>query len=144
LFVPYILNMLAEALARKGDARAAADLLHEALVEDQNRGIHLFSAETHRLLAEIMWDLGDRKAARDSFERALGIARNQAARSLELRTAASIVKTARDADETRRAGKRLATILRTMREGHHTVDYREALHLTGHASEPALSSGQQG
>jgi tetratricopeptide (TPR) repeat protein len=143
LFVPYILNMLAEALARKGDARAAADLLHEALVEAQNRGIHLFSAETHRLLAKIMWNLGDQKAARDSFERALGLARNQAARSLELRTAASIVKTARDAGETRRAWERLARILGTMREGHDTVDYREALHLIGHASESALSSGQQ-
>ena len=90
-----------------------------------------------------MWDLGDRKAARDSFERALGIARNQGARSLELRTAASIVKSARDADETRRAGERLATILGTVQEGHDAVDYREALRLTGHASEPALSSGQQ-
>jgi class 3 adenylate cyclase/tetratricopeptide (TPR) repeat protein len=143
LFVPYILNMLAEALARKGDARAAADLLHEALVEEQNRGIHLFSAETHRLLAKIMWDLGDQKAAREGFERALGLARNQAARSLELRTTASIVKTAPDAGETRRARERLEAILDSMREGHNTLDYREALRLTGHTSEPALSSGQQ-
>ena len=122
--------MLAESLAGQDDKEGAVELLREALNTERQREINFFSAETHRLLGELMWALGKKNAAMTNFDKALNIARTQKARSLELRTATSLVRIIDDDDNARQAQERLRTIVGTFKEGHDTDDYREAMQFT--------------
>ena len=94
LIRPYYLARLAEALARSGCFPDALDTVAEALATVERTGERWYEAELHRLQAELRWQQGD--AATGEVEaglcRALTLAREQQARALELRAAATLAR----------------------------------------------------
>jgi predicted ATPase len=123
----YYLGLLAEALARAGRSEEGLSELDEALALVERTGERLYEAELHRLRGELLlqWHgLQGRDEVEGSFRRALQMARQQSARSLELRAALSLA---------RLSGERqgLAELCRSFSEGLDTPDLREARALLG-------------
>jgi predicted ATPase len=92
---PYQLALLAEALAREGQASDGLSALDEALALSTSSGERFLEAELHRLRGEslLMRAEGDSSlwdAAESSFRQALDMARRQSAKSLELRAVVSL------------------------------------------------------
>jgi DNA-binding winged helix-turn-helix (wHTH) protein/predicted ATPase len=85
-FKTYFLGLLAAALGKAGERRAALDVVAEALDTVERSGERFYAAELHRQRGELLLAGGaDLADATRSFETALGIARNQRARALERR-----------------------------------------------------------
>ncbi len=129
LFQPYILGMLAETLARAGEAWRGLELLERASATERERGILFYSAETWRLTGELRWSLGDGERAVACVQEALDIAHRQGAKSLELRAATSLLRMAGDDDRAAFARKRLNGLLESSTTGPDTADHREARQL---------------
>ncbi len=85
---------LAEAEARAGDPGRAGALLDEALATDGRAGCRAFEAELHRARGDILLrrDPADAAAAEDAFLAAIAVAKQQGARSFELRAALSLAR----------------------------------------------------
>lgn len=92
LLRPYYLGLLAETYGQGGQTTEAQRILSEALVTVQQTGERNYEAELHRLQGELrLMGLAERPASAEAaFHRALEAARNQQARSLELRAAVSL------------------------------------------------------
>jgi predicted ATPase len=87
----------------------------------------MWDAYLHRLLGEIeLGANGDADAAQTSFERALGIARAQDARSLELRTAVALARLWSDRGRKSDARALLAPLYGWFSEGLDAPDLRDA------------------
>jgi predicted ATPase len=136
--VPYYLALLAEALALGGAREAALTTLAEARALAHSTGERWYDAELHRLTGVLALQGGAVQAAAASFERALEVAREQRARSLELRTAVSLARLWSGQGERRRARDLLAPIYDAFTEGFDTADLLEARALL---DEPASKSG---
>jgi class 3 adenylate cyclase/tetratricopeptide (TPR) repeat protein len=120
--------------AAVADGFIAAGLFAEArgvverglAVADQT-GQPMWDAYLHRLLGEIeLGANGDADAAQTSFERALGIARAQDARSLELRTAVALARLWSDRGRKSDARALLAPLYGWFSEGLDAPDLRDA------------------
>jgi class 3 adenylate cyclase/predicted ATPase len=85
---------LAEAEARAGDVDRALAILDEALATCDRTGHRAFEAELHRARGETLLkrDPADPAPAEEAFRTAIAVARQQAARSFELRAALSLAK----------------------------------------------------
>jgi predicted ATPase len=85
---------LAEAEARAGDVDRAVAILDEALATCERTGQHTFEAELHRVRGEMLLkrDPANPATAKEAFQTAIAIARQQATRSFELRAALSLAK----------------------------------------------------
>jgi tetratricopeptide (TPR) repeat protein len=109
LWTPH-LGSLALAHARAGQAEAALDLLSEALaaVEDMNERV--FEAELHRIIGDTLLSMLRQGEAEVEFTRALAVARQQQAKSWELRAAMSLAQLWRDQGKERQARELLAPV----------------------------------
>jgi predicted ATPase len=134
---PYVLAILAEAYGRAGQPERALRALDEALAAAHHSAERYFEAEVYRLRGELWWwqarqDLGSGlatlrlKEAEESLQRALAVARRQAAKSLELRVAMSISCIWQT--QGRQADSRLllSEIVAGFSEGFDTADLQEA------------------
>jgi len=85
---------LAEAEARAGDIDRAIAVLDEALATCERIGHRAFEAELHRVRGEILLkrDPSTPAPAEDGFLTALAVAKQQGARSFDLRAALSLAK----------------------------------------------------
>ena len=85
---------LAEAEARAGDLDRAVALLDEALATDERAGCRTFEAELQRARGEILLqrDPANPAPAEDAFLAAIAVAKDQGARSFELRAALPLAK----------------------------------------------------
>ncbi len=123
---PYHLSMLVDACLGAGrteEGLAAADLA----LDECRRGLdRLYEAEILRLRGELLRVLGDEAAAEDCFRRALARAREQSARSFELRAAASLARQLRDAAKSSDALALLAPVYGAFGEGFDTADLIDA------------------
>ena len=92
LGVPYSLGLLSEAYRALGQIDAAQSSVEEALSLIDRNHDRWFESELHRLQGELelQSDSGDRELAADCFARSLRVAREQQARSFELRAALSL------------------------------------------------------
>jgi predicted ATPase len=92
----YFLGILAESVLRRGDVSEACRLLDEAIALADRTGEDLISAELHRLRGEALLRSPNPLATADrafaEFLRALRLASEQQAKSLQLRAASSIVR----------------------------------------------------
>ncbi|MDF3037665.1 MAG: transcriptional activator domain protein [Thermomicrobiales bacterium] len=124
-------RVLLEACAVAGDARAGLAASNRALTMKAS----LWEAEARRQRAEYLAALSaPQEEVEAELARALATAHRQGARSLELRTAASIVRSRQrwgDEPALREARVALQAILADMPEGRGTRDVREAAALLG-------------
>jgi predicted ATPase len=101
-----------------GDATAAVETTNE----------RLFEAEVHRIAGEVALMASDRNAAKteEHFERSLAVARQQQAKSWELRAAMSLARLWRDQGKVSEARELLAPVYGWFTEGFDTRDLKEA------------------
>ena len=124
---PATLAMLAEAQRAVGQLAEAQATVATALAVAVQTGQPFFDADIHRLDGDLLLATGgtaDEAAAR--YHRALAIAREQGARSLELRAATSLAGLWRDQGKRAEARDLLAPVYACFTEGFDTRDLVEA------------------
>src|SRR6516162_9915545 len=126
---PYGLGMLSEALARSGDHDAALAAVMEALAAAAEIGERWWEAELHRLKGLRLLACGGVEAAHAAFRDALRVAREQQAKSLELRAATSLARLWGEQGRRREAHELLAPVYGWFTEGFDTADLKGAAKL---------------
>ena len=120
------LILLAEACGKLGRTTEGMNCLTEAeqIIETADDRHH--AAELHRVRGDLLNAIGDQVAAERSYHRALGVARQQSARTFELRAATSLARLWRDQGKHTEARDFLAPIYGWFTEGFDTPVLREA------------------
>jgi len=128
MMVPLWLPYLSRAYAGIGQLDLAWHSVEEALTMAQATGERWIEAEVHRTAGEIALLLPQPDAAKAQryFERALAVAREQQAKSWELRAAMSIARLWRDQGKRSKARDLLAPVYGWFTEGFDTRDLKEA------------------
>jgi class 3 adenylate cyclase/predicted ATPase len=124
----YFLGLLAEAHAQAGQNAEALHLLSEALSFAESRSERWYEPELRRLRGECLlrergMHAGD---AETCFEEAVRVARAQAAKSWELRSAVSLARFWAEEGERQKGYDLLAPVYGWFTEGFGTADLREA------------------
>jgi predicted ATPase len=132
-WLPLYLPFLAKAYAQLGKSDDALRCVGEAMQAVQTTKETMFEAEVYRMAGEIelMSPGPDAAKAEAYFERALAVARQQQAKSWELRVAMSMAKLWRDQDKRDEARELLAPVYGWFTEGFDTLDLKEAKVLLG-------------
>ncbi len=124
---PYHLALLTEAYLLARDRRKAAATLREAIEQVESARSFFYQAELRRLEGYLHWAFAaDRTAASGCFLRALEIAQQQQAKSLELRTAVSMARLLQDRGECVGGARLLAPVYRSFAGVGETPDLRDA------------------
>ena len=125
---PSTKSVLAEGMVQRGDLAGALDLLDEAIAQVERPGWEerCWHAETLRIKGCLLARKGDPEEAERSYIASLDWARQQQAKSWELRTATSYARLMRDQGQTREARALLAPIYGWFTEGFDTADLKEA------------------
>ena len=128
LFTPMYLSNLAKAYAELGEFNYAWRCIGEAMSTIETTKERWFEAEANRLAGEIALVSPEPDAAKAEayFERALAVARDQEAKSLELRAAMSMARLWRDQGKRDEARNLLAPVYGWFTEGFDTLDLKEA------------------
>jgi predicted ATPase len=143
--VTYFLALVAEAYSANGQVYAAMQTITEALARVEQTGERIWEAELYRLQGELVLQSdvqglpssGRRPLAATPgapmtveaeacFHRAIEIAHQQQARSLELRAALSLARLWQQQDRIAEAQALLAPIYYWFTEGFDTADLQEA------------------
>jgi predicted ATPase len=128
--LPYWLALLAESQARAGQTAEGLGVVEEALAEARTHGLRVWEAELYRLKGDLLaWtaDTGHRVAeAKASYLQALNLARQQQARSLELRATMSLSRLLQQQGKRVEARALLAPIYAWFTEGFDIADLQEA------------------
>ena len=124
---PCFLALLAAAYAQLGDPKAGLAALAEAEMRMGQSGERWPEAEIHRLKGELTLSIeGADAAAEGCFRTAIDIAREQQAKSPELRTATSLARLWAKRGERRKAYDLLAPVYDWFTEGFDTADLKDA------------------
>jgi predicted ATPase len=128
LFAPTHLSCLAVAYAMLGQVDEAQRSIDEAMTAVEKSKETWFEAEVYRLAGEIALKLPEPDAAKAQayFHRALAVARQQHAKSWELRAAISLARLWRDQGNVQQARQLLAPVYGWFTEGFDTRDLKEA------------------
>ena len=130
LWRPYFMTLLAGAYLRIGRFDDGFLAVAEALDVTTKRDTHNYEAETHRIKGELLLQRiaskDDATEALNSLERAVGIARQQGANSLELRATTSLARLLAKQGRRDEARTMLAEIYDWFSEGFDTADLKEA------------------
>jgi predicted ATPase/class 3 adenylate cyclase len=128
VFVPIYLSALARALANSEQFDRAWATITEALDAVQRTGERWAEAEIHRMAGELVLSSPEPglEQAEAHFCRSLTIAREQEARSYELRTAISLARLWRDRGKCGEARDLLAPVYNWFTEGFDTLDLKDA------------------
>jgi len=124
--VPHYLALLAEAYGQAGQAEEGLSALAEALVSVDNTGQRSWEADLYRLKGELLLMQGDDAEAEASFHKAIQVARQQDAKSWELRATMSLSRLWQEQGKREEARQLLAEIYDWFTEGFDTSDLREA------------------
>jgi predicted ATPase len=128
LNLPAHLSYLALAHANIGQPDDAWRYVGEAISTTEATKERWFEAETNRIAGEIALKLPERDTAmaEKHFERALAVARQQRAKSFELRAAMSLARLWRGQGKVQQARKLLAPVYGWFTEGFDTRDLKDA------------------
>ena len=128
MWVPLYLTFLARAHADVGQFDDAWRCIGEVMTTVQTTKERWWEAEVHRTAGEIALKLPEPDAVRAEayFERALTVARQQQAKSWELRAAMSLARLWRDQGKVQQARELLAPVYGWFTEGFDTGDLKEA------------------
>ena len=105
---------------------AALDLLSEALASVMDMDERVFEAELHRTIGDALLSMQRQGEAEVAFTRALAVARQQQAKSWELRAAMSLARLWRDQGKVQQGRELLAPVYGWFTEGFDTRDLKEA------------------
>jgi predicted ATPase len=119
-------EMLAEVYGCAGRMDEALRALEEAFDVSERHGIVFWNAELHRRRGELLLAGGDPATAEACFLEALGCARMQGARSLELRAAVSLARLHARKGQRAAGTALLRPLYESFGEGHDTPDLAEA------------------
>ena len=125
---PFFLGMLSKAFVKTGRFDDGINALTEALVAADEHEDRCWEAETYRLKGELLLTQRNSSVveARQCFERAIEIARNQSAKSFELRATTSLARLLDKQGNCNEARRMLAEIYNWFTEGFETADLIEA------------------
>ena len=125
---PPFLVMLAEAYGTVAQAEKGLPLLVEARTIMDKNGQRYYDAELHRLQGKLFLQQAapDVSQAESCFHQALAIARDQQAKSWELRAATSLARLWQQQDKRQDAYDLLAPVYGWFTEGFDTADLQEA------------------
>ena len=128
LWMPISLSHLARAYAELGQFDDAWRCIGEAMTAMERTKEKWWEAEVHRIAGEIalMSPQPDAAKAEAYFERALSVARQQQAKSWELRAAMSLARLWRDQGKVQQARELFAPVYGWFTEGFDTRDLKEA------------------
>ena len=133
--VPMFLTSLAEVHGKAGRLSEGLEKLNEAARQIEANQEGWTEADMHRVRGELLIGIGDLKAAEQSFDQAIAVARRQSARFWELRAATSLARVWRDQGWRNEARVLLAPIYSWFTEGFDTPDLKEAKALLEQLSE---------
>ena len=124
----YFLSLLAEAYAQVGDPEEGLTALNAACAFADQTGERFYDAELHRLKGQLLLQMSSQyqSEAADAFQNALSIARNQQAKSLELRAATSLACLWQQQGQHEKARNLLAPVYCWFTEGFNTLDLQKA------------------
>ena len=125
---PCFLCLLAEACGGTGRFDDGQSALTEAPAAADEHETHFYEPEMHRLKGELLLKQDDSKAseAQSCFEKAIEIAREQSAKSWELRATTSLARLLAKRGHRDEARAMLAEIYGWFTEGFDTADLKEA------------------
>jgi predicted ATPase len=125
---PWFLALWAEACGKAGQIDEGLRALDEALEGVQNKEEHLYEAEVYRLKGELLRQdmAAHQEEAETCFRQALDTARQQQAKSWELRAAMSLSRLWQRQGKHAEARELLAPIYGWFTEGFDTADLQEA------------------
>jgi len=126
---PYGLAGLAEALAGQGEYTAALAAARDGLESEESTGQRRWGAELHRLEGIALFGLNRLEEAEIAFHEALRVARNQQAKSYELRAATSLARLWGEQGRRAEARELLAPVYGWFTEGFNTADLKDAAKL---------------
>jgi class 3 adenylate cyclase/predicted ATPase len=128
VWVPWYLSYLAKAYAELGQFHDAGRCVNEAMTAMETTKEKWCEADIHRIAGEIalMSSEPDAAKAQAYFEHALAVARQQQAKSWELRAAMSLARLWRDQGKRDEARELLAPVYGWFTEGFDTLDLKEA------------------
>jgi predicted ATPase len=131
VWTPLHLLSLAQAHAQVGQMDDARRSIGEAMTAVETTREKWCEAEIHRVAGEtaLMSSEPDTAKAEAHFERALAVARQQQAKSWELRAAMSLARLWRDQGKVRQAREVLASVYGWFTEGFDTRDLKEPKNL---------------
>jgi predicted ATPase len=121
-----LLTWLAEAGAKMGRIDEGLALLAEALAFVEETDGRFYEAEIRRLRGELHLRQGNEAEAEADFRTATVVARQQSARSLELRATVSLSRLLQQQGKRQEARQMLGDIYRWFTEGFDTADLQEA------------------
>ena len=126
--MPLYLSYLARAYAELGQFDDARRSIEEAMKAVSATKETLCEAEVHRVAGEVALTSHEPDAAKAEmhFERALAVAREQKAKSWELRAAMSMARLWRDQGKRDEARELLAPVYAWFTEGFDTLDLKQA------------------
>ena len=142
LLRPYFLGLLAESYDKAGQPEAGLNALTEALIAMDKTGERFWEAELYRLKGELLLrkpvdggqGMGVESEAVAYFQHAIEVARDQGAKSLELRAAVSLSRFWEKQGKRAGARKLLAEVYNWFTEGFDTADLKKARALLGEIS----------
>ncbi|MCX5042060.1 AAA family ATPase [Aldersonia sp. NBC_00410] len=125
---PWFHALLAEAYGKAGQVEAGLASLEEALGWVHRNDEHLYEGEVYRIRGELLLeqDGPDTAAAEQCFERALQVAREQQAKSWELRAATSLSRLWQEQGRRDEARELLVPVYDWFTEGFDTADLQDA------------------
>jgi class 3 adenylate cyclase/predicted ATPase len=128
VWMPLSLSHLARAYAELGQFDDAWRCIAEAVTAVETTNESWYEADIHHIAGEIALLSPEPDAARAQacFERALAVARQQQAKSWELRAAMSLARLWRDQGRPQQARELLAPVYGWFTEGFDTLDLKEA------------------
>ncbi len=127
LYRAHFLGLMAKRLGETGRTEVGLELVVEALDAVKN-GARWNEAELHRIKGELLLarNSTDAASAEESFRTAIGIARRQSAKSLELRATMSLARLLAKHGPRDEARPMLAEIYGWFTEGFDTADLKDA------------------
>ena len=125
MFLPMWLTHLAAAYAELGQLDDALRCVGEAMSAVETTGERWCEAEVYRVTGEIAL-MADELKAETHFDRALAVARQQQAKSWELRGSMSLARLWRDQGKVSEARELLVPVYGWFTEGFDTSDLKEA------------------
>src|SRR5262249_46292871 len=126
--LPYYLALLAEVCGKEGQVEAGLTLLAEALAQTHTKAERWCEPELYRLKGALLLQqsLDNQAEAESCCHHALDIARNQQAKSCELRTATSLARLWQQQGKRQEAHDLLAPVYGWFTEGFDTADLKDA------------------